>query len=501
MKTTLLDGAVIQEQPQGRISGLDPIAIIDIGSNSVRIVVYEGLQRSPTPIFNEKMLAGLGKAVATSGKLDQKAIKQALNALTRFRMLSAQLGVKDIHAVATSAVREASNGAEFVEKAEKLLGVRVRVLSGKQEARLAAHGVISGFWHPDGVAGDLGGGSLELVRVKGIKVTHPDSLRAGVLRLADISSGSQDKAAQTVRKELKNNRAIRAMKGNSFYAIGGSFRALATMHMAQMGYPLHVMHNYEISAREALDFARMVRRADMSLLPGIDQVSRARRPLLCYAATVLEQILVNGKPKKVVFSALGVREGVLLDLLDKEERMKDPLLEACEELSILRARSPIHARELCCWTDKVFATKSLAETKDERRLRHAVCLLADIGWRAHADYRSEQSLNIIAHAAFVGINHSERAFLALTVYFRYVGLADEYLSPRIRELTSSRLMERARMLGRHYGLPTLSRRRLQASLGAPILPITTVKLFWILRAILRHYAASDCIIASMPLDG
>ena len=237
------------------------------------------------------------------------------------------------------------------------------------------------------------------------------------------------------------------MKGGSFYAVGGAFRALATMHMSQMGYPLHVMHAYEIKAREALDFARMVRRADMSALPGLDLISKARRPLLAYAATILEQIVLQGKPKKIIISALGVREGVLHDLLDKNMQKRDPLLEASEELAILRSRSPRHARELCQWTDQIFALKSLGETKAERRLRHAACLLADIGWRAHADYRSEQSLNIIAHAAFVGINHPERAFLALTVYFRYVGLGDEYLSPRIRELTSSRLMERARMLG------------------------------------------------------
>ncbi|MBZ0215640.1 MAG: hypothetical protein K8F25_03725, partial [Fimbriimonadaceae bacterium] len=182
-------------------------------------------------------------------------------------------------------------------------------------------------------------------------------------------------------------------------------------------------------------------------LPGLDLVSRARQPLLGYAATVLEQIILRGKPERIVFSALGVREGVLFELLDKQDRKRDPLLEACEELATLRSRSPRHARELCDWTDKIFALKDLGETRQEARLRHAACLLADIGWRAHADYRSEQSLNIIAHAAFVGIDHPERAFLALTVYFRYVGLGDEYLSPRIRELTSSRLMERARMLG------------------------------------------------------
>ncbi len=436
-----------REHPQGRIRGLDPVAIIDIGSNSVRLIVYEGLRRSPTPIFNEKMLAGLGKSVATSGNLEIPAMNRALAALSRYRVVANQLGASAIHAVATAAVRDASNGAEFVGKVESLLGVKVRVLTGKQEANLAAQGVVSGFMDPKGVVGDLGGGSLELVRINGTKTTYPESLRLGVLRLADTASGSQKRAAKIVRSALVNDRAINNLKNGVFYAIGGSFRALATMHMMQMGYPLHVMHHYDISAREALDFARMVRRADLSMLPGVDLVSRARRPLLGFAATVLEQIILCGKPDRIVFSALGVREGVLFELLDKKDRKRDPLIEACQELATLRSRSPQHAKELCLWTDKIFSAKYLCETKEERRLRHAACLLADIGWRAHADYRSEQSLNIIAHAAFVGIDHPGRAFLALTVYFRYVGLGDEYLSPRIRELTSSRLMERARMLG------------------------------------------------------
>lgn len=435
------------EQPQGRIRGLEPIAIIDIGSNSVRLIVYEGLRRSPTPIFNEKMLAGLGKSVATSGKMDDKAVERALIVLTRFHAIAKQLGSTQIHAFATSAVRDAKNNVEFVRDAEAILGTKVRVLTGKQEAGLAASGVISGFMTPHGIVGDLGGGSLELVKVRGHKVTHPESLRLGVLRLADMSGGSLDVASKIVRKSLKQYDALQSLKNGTFYAVGGSLRALATMHMSQLGYPLHVMHNYKISAREALDFVRMVRRADLSTLPGLDLVSSARRPLLGFAATVVEQVILCGKPDKIVFSALGVREGVLFELLEKQDRRRDPLLEACEELAVLRSRSELHAKELCFWTDKIFALKDLAETKQERRLRHAACLLADIGWRAHADYRSEQSLNIIAHAAFVGINHAERAFLALTVYFRYVGLGDEYLSPRIRELTSSRLMERARMLG------------------------------------------------------
>ena len=134
-------------------------------------------------------------------------------------------------------------------------------------------------------------------------------------------------------------------------------------------------------------------------------------------------------------------------MLSGDERRKDPLIAAAQELNVLRSRSPAHGEELIAWTDRFMASTGLDETAEERRLRHAACLLADIGWRAHPDYRGEQSLNIIANAAFVGIDHPGRVYLALAVFFRHVGLVDEELSPRIRELASTRVLDRARVLG------------------------------------------------------
>ena len=433
-------------QPQGRINKLKPVSIIDIGSNSVRLLVYEGLRRSPTPLFNEKVLAGLGRAVASTGRLDETAVGRALRALTRFRAISDQLEAGSLHVLATAAVREAKNGKDFVTKAEAILGVPVQVLNGRKEAKLTALGIVSGFEKPDGIAGDLGGGSLELVRVRGRKVDRAESFPLGVLRLADTTP-SVAAAAKTVRATIRQSLCIEEMRDQPFYAIGGSFRALASVHMAQKGYPLHVMHNYRINAREALEFAKLVRKSDPATLPGIDWVSNARRPLLGYGALVLEQIIRVGRPREIILSALGIREGLLYDLLDKEDQRRDPLLEACEELAILRARSPVHAAELCVWTDKLFGSRLFEENAGERRLRHAACYLADIGWRAHPDYRGEQSLSIIANAAFIGLDHPSRAFLSLAVFYRHVGLIDENLSPRIRELASVRQLQQARFVG------------------------------------------------------
>jgi exopolyphosphatase/guanosine-5'-triphosphate,3'-diphosphate pyrophosphatase len=162
---------------------------------------------------------------------------------------------------------------------------------------------------------------------------------------------------------------------------------------------------------------------------------------------VLENLVRIARPKDVVISALGVREGLLYAMLDSAERAKDPLLEAANELNVLRSRSPAHGAELTEWTDRFMESAGLDESVDERRLRHAACFLADIGWRAHPDYRGEQSLNIIANGAFVAIDHPGRTFIALAVFFRHVGLVDEELSPRLRELASTRVLDRARVLG------------------------------------------------------
>ena len=432
----------------GRLDHGPPIAVIDIGSNSVRLVVFEGLTRSPTELFNEKALCGLGREVQSTGLLAADAVQQALHTLKRFHALCETMGVKKTLAIATAACRDAKNGPAFIKLAERIIKVDIDVLSGAREAELTALGVISGVHRADGVVGDLGGGSLELVDVRGTRVRQGLTRPLGGLALADISSKSLKKAEKFVRKNLSGLPVLKGCEDRSFYAVGGTWRSLARLHMWQTGYPLHVMHGYAIPADDALEFARLVHRVDVDTLSNIDVVNSARRPLLPYAALVLEYILRLGKPRQVVFSALGVREGLLYALLKNKEKEKDALIEAARHLNQLRSRSPRHGEELIEWTDRLMLTSGLDETGEERRLRHAACLLADIGWRAHPDYRGEQSLNVIAHAGFSGIDHPGRAYLALSIFFRHVGLVmDDELSPRLRELASTRMLDRARVLG------------------------------------------------------
>ena len=425
------------------------VAVIDIGSNSVRLVVYEALARSLIPIFNEKTLCGLGREVQSTGLLAPDAVDKALTSLKRFRALCRVMQVGRVYAIATAACRDASNGPDFIAKAERICAVKIEILSGPREARLSALGVISGIHHPDGIVGDLGGGSLELIEVRRSSVRSGVTLPLGGLALQDLAHKSLKRAERIVREELDAVPQLKAGRGRTFYAVGGTWRALARIHIIQSGYPLQVMHGYSIPAADALDFARRLRRlAASNMLADIEAVTDARRPLLAYAALVLEHIIRVAQPKTIAFSTFGVREGLLHEKLTEAERAKDGLICAAEELNQLMSRSARHARELIEWTDRFVRVVKLRETEEDRRLRHAACLLSDIGWRVHPDHRGEQTLHLITNGNFGSIDHQGRAFVALSVFFRYAGLSEENQPPEIiQQMVPPAMLERARVLG------------------------------------------------------
>ena len=434
------------KRPRKRASS---VAVIDIGSNSVRLVVYESMARSLVTLFNEKTLCGLGREVQSTGLLAPDAVAKALTALRRFRALCKIQKVGRVHAIATAACRDASNGADFIAKAERICGVPIKILSGPEEARFSALGVISGVHKPDGIVGDLGGGSLELIDVHGNQVRGGVTLPLGSLALQDLSHKSLKRAERIVRNELSGVPQLKAGRARTFYAVGGTWRALARIHIIQSEYPLRVMHGYSIPAAEALDFLRRLRRlAATDMLANIEAVADARRPLLTYAALVLEYIIRAARPKTIVFSTFGVREGLLYSMLPETERTKDGLICAAQTLNELLSRSARHAKELIDWTDRLARVIHMRETEEDRRLRHAACLLSDIGWRVHPDHRGEQTLEIITNGNFGAISHPGRAFVGLSVFFRYAGLSEENQPPAvIQERITPAMLERARVLG------------------------------------------------------
>ncbi len=422
-----------------------PVAVVDIGSNSVRLVVYDGLRRAPSAVFNEKILAGLGRGVALTGKLAEDGIDRALRALSRFAALMRQIGVEEVFAVATAAAREASNGRAFISEAEAILGCRIEILSGKREAKLAASGVMSAIPDADGVVGDLGGGSLELIDVQKGKIRDGITLPLGPLQLIDLSGGSLKKAAGIIDEALKKAKLLSGLKGRDFYAVGGTWRNLARLQMTQAGYPLNIIHHYALPRDGAQAVANLVGGLSATSLKDIKAVSRNRADTLPFGALALSHLLEASKPKNVVFSAFGVREGIIHAKLKKRKRDDDPLLSGCWDFARRYARSPDHELELVDWSDAFFAGLG-KETDAQRRLRHAACLLADIGWRTHPDYRGSRSLTIISQASLVGVDHPGRIFLALTIFFRYEGPGTSGAPQDFVRLVDEEMLDRARRI-------------------------------------------------------
>lgn len=430
---------------QGRLRELVPVAVIDIGSNSVRQVVYEGLTRAPAVLFNEKIMCGLGKGMVSTNKLNKRAVERSLAGIKRFMRLGYQLNVGKTHIIATAAVRDAENGPEFIKNVEKISGLEVEVLTGAMEARYSAFGIRSGFHHPNGIVGDMGGGSLELVSL-GKKFGKGMTLPLGGIRLKEMSEDLLEKATKITKSKLEKV-DIEWPKGEmNFFAIGGTWRSLGKLHIANRKYPLSSVHDYEIETKELIDFCDKIISSDLKSFSGIHVVSKNRRDLLPMGAVVMREVVKKLGAHKVIFSSLGIREGVLYSLLPEAQQEKDSLLSAAKDLSVLRSRAPEHCVDLAKWTEKAFETLGIDETEDDKRHRTASCYLADVAWRAHPDFRADQYIGIIANAGFVGISHEGRAFLAIANYHRYQGLGSKVKSPAIASLASERSVKRARIL-------------------------------------------------------
>ena len=375
-----------------------PVAIIDLGSNTVRLVVFEGAARNPLTIFNEKVSARLGQNVASTGALSSEGIARAVVALNRFHAVVEGLKVDLIHIIATAAVREASNGQEFVDHVQKTFGVPVEILSGKEEARLAALGVLSGIPNAEGMAGDLGGGSLELITLKDGALETGITLPIGALRLMDMSGGKISKARKIVKEALSEVDWLGTTSGN-FYAVGGAWRALGRIHMDQSDYPFRVLQSYEIPRDEASALARSISKQRSVELSKMPNVPSHRVDSLPFSAVVLESLLDFIPAEKIVISGMGVREGLLYDGLPEPLKTADPLMRSCRGMASRLSRKAVLAEELIVFTQTLFQSLETEETPQQKRLREAACWLSDIAWRAHPDHRGSNAFREVLYGA------------------------------------------------------------------------------------------------------
>ena len=421
-----------------------PYAIVDIGSNSVRLVVYDELGRAPLPRFNEKSMCSLGEGLAETGAIKSENFRRGVEAVRRFRAIAEAMGATRIDITATEAVRRASNGPDFVAAVAEHAGLRIRVLSGEEEAHYAAQGVISGLFRPVGLVGDMGGGSLEVAEVLDDRVgENTVSLPLGALPVQSLLRKG-DQAAKAQIDALLRENLPPVLTEPVFYAVGGGFRALAKAHIWAAGSPVRVVHGYTVEADEIRAFAKQLWHLPADRLARMPGVASRRVPTLPSAAVLMERLIKHLGPERIVFSALGLREGWLYAQLPAAERYLDPLLEGARLFGLPLSRVPRFASALARWTEGLFT----GEVPADKRLRLAVCAVSDMAWRDHPDVRAEESFRRLLQFPFIGIGHTERVFIALTIHARYAGqLDDKWLKPALSLLSPS-LRRRAMILGR-----------------------------------------------------
>ncbi len=392
-----------------------PVGVIDIGSNSVRLVVYSGVMRTPIPIYNEKSICALGRDLESTGKLNPEGVEKALRALRRFKVLIGAMGLDRLDVLGTAAIRDAADGASFVDAVLAETGLTIKVLSGKQEAKFSALGVLCGIPDADGMVADLGGGSLELVDVHRGEFARHATLPLGTLRFAPSSGHIDGKAISTINKHLEQEKWISGVKGRSIYAVGGAWRALARVCIAHMNYPLHVLDNFTLPRQKALSLFGLISHLGPQTLEQIRGVDKSRLQTLPLAAMMLGRLLELGKPDTLVFSIYGMREGQFYKDLPDSLKAEDPLISAAEELCRSAGRDPRTGYEAFEWLSPLFP----GETAEQAKLRLAACLLRDVCWSEHSDYRAEQAFLRVLRLPFMGLEHEDRAGLALAMFYRY----------------------------------------------------------------------------------
>lgn len=403
------------------------VAILDIGSNAVRLVIYDGFTRAPVRIHMERRICNLGSDLASTGKLNAEGVAKALDALRRYSGLIEAMKVRHVHAVATAALRDASDGPAFIARVQKEFGLAIRVIDGDAEAHLSALGVLmNGLAAGDGNApcliGDYGGGSLELILLEGGQVKDKASLPLGSHRLHAIK-GREARLA-SIDEHLGKVGFIKNLSGVDFYALGGAWRSMAKAHMHMVGHPLKVLDHYAIEGRKALEFSGLMSRQSMASLERTVGMSKKRLQDMGVAALTMERIFEKISPRQLVFSATGLREGLLYEQLKGSARKEDPLIASCRKVAakISRFDDIYHFNVLARWMMPLFADQE----KPFIRLLEASCLLSDLSWFEHEDYQAQHAFERVLVLPLYGVDHPGRVFLALSQYIRYRGFLPTY---------------------------------------------------------------------------
>ena len=434
-------GRQLFDDPSAR--ALDRVGVVDVGSNSVRLVVFDGAARSPAYFYNEKIMAGLGQGLAETGRLSPDGKRRALAALQRFALLAKGMKLPPLTCVATAAVREATDGPEFRKLVESETGLRLWVIDGQEEARLSAQGVLLGWPEAEGIVCDIGGNSMELAEVSGGTVGRRVSSALGPFRLQQVAGGKKG-LARHIRDTVEALADEIGRGHERFYLVGGSWRAFARLDMERRAYPLTVLHEYRMGPQSVLQTANWIAEADIATLRAKTGMSAARMDLVPIAAQVLRQIVLTFHPKEIDVSSYGIREGLLYEQMPERLRLRDPLIEACRHAERTMARMPGFGKKLFQFILPIF--RDLPENR--LRIIKAACLLHDTTWRAHPDYRAEACFDNATRANLGGLSHPERVYLGLALLHRYKNSrAGSRMAPLFALLDDHQLRE-AEVLGK-----------------------------------------------------
>ncbi len=422
---------------------LSRVGVVDVGSNSVRMVVFDGAARSPAYFFNEKVMAGLGAGMAETGKLNPEGRIRALQAIKRFQLLAETMGITPLTAVATAAVREAEDGPEFEREVRDQTGLRLWVIDGEEEARLSAQGVLLGWPEASGLVCDIGGSSMELAELTGGEVGTCLTSKLGPQRLKTVKGGKKGRKA-AIQSGVKDLVARMGRTGGRLYLVGGSWRAIARIDMDRRGYPLTVLHEYRMSRKALYATIEHIEKTSTEELRARTGIGESRMALVPIAAQVLKELVRELKPNDIAVSGYGIREGMLYEQMPEKLRARDPLIEACRFAEDKDARMPGFGRRLYDFVLPLFS----ARTAPDKRLIKAACLLHDVSWRAHPDYRHEVCFDEVTRANLGGMTHRERIFLGVALLHRYKNSRDGSPFQALFDLIDADDIRRAEILGK-----------------------------------------------------
>lgn len=410
-----------QNGPFGRKLFPDPderalrrVGVVDVGSNSVRMVVFDGAARSPAYFFNEKVMCGLGKGLAQTGKLNPKGRERALAALRRFALLAKGMAIDTLTVVGTAAVREARDGADFHAEVLRETGLKILIVDGEDEARLSAQGVLLGWPEAAGIVCDIGGNSMELARIGAGKVGARLTTPLGPFRLMQAAQTPAARAPH-IEAEIKAAVANLKIKGERIYLVGGSWRVIARLDMERRNYPLTVLHEYRMNPAELLETLNWIATSDLTELRSKTGTSAERMEIVPVACEVLRALILAAQPSEIDVSAYGIREGLLYEQMPPSLQARDPLLEAARMTEKTSSRMPGFGKKLYEFLLPLF----LGHSPERLRLIKAACLLHDTSWRTHPDFRAEACFDAATRASLGGLDHQGRIFIGLALVHRY----------------------------------------------------------------------------------